>query len=75
MWCSIIKLKENGIKMFILGIIVFVITVILAFYWFFTIRECRKGNYNGFVYGIPLTAVGIVIYLIAAAQMYRGQWW
>ena len=55
--------------MLVLSIIVLLITLILVLYWFFAIRSYRKcDDIIGFIYGIPLTVIGIVIYSIIFSQ-------
>lgn len=55
--------------MLVLSIILVVVALILFVYWFFAIRSYKRwDDIIGFVYGIPLTALSVVIYVIIISQ-------
>ena len=56
--------------MLIVFIILVVVTLILLLYWFFVFKTYRNENdLIGIVYGIPLTVMGIAIYVIIFSQL------
>ena len=56
--------------MLIVYIILVVVTLILLLYWFFVFKTyINENDLIGVVYGIPLTAIGIAIYVIMFLQL------